>query len=294
LAARTWLQESDALFAVGSSLTITNYGQRIPPGKFVIHNTISQEDINKDYPADIGLPGDAKETLKAMIEEVKAQVGAQGRKGKTTVPAEVAKLKAMWYEEWMPLLTDDSEPINPYRLIWDIDRNLDKEHSVVTHDAGAPRDQMVPFFTATVPHSFIGWGKSTHLGYGIPLMIGVKLAFPDRFCLNFMGDGAFGMSGLDIETSARVGVPITTVVLNNGVMATYPGGFPTAREKYGVSHMTGDYAKIAEGMGAVGIKVTKPSEIAPALKRAWRLNAEGKTVLLDVLTRQEDKRSVRV
>ncbi len=291
LAARTWLQESDALFAVGSSLTITNYGQHIPPGKFIIHNTISQEDINKNYSPDIGLPGDARETLKAMIEEVKAQVGAQGRKGKTTVPAEVAKLKAKWYEEWMPLLTDDAEPINPYRLIWEIDRNLDKERSIVTHDAGAPRDQMVPFFTATVPHSFIGWGKSTHLGYGIPLMIGAKLAFPGRFCLNFMGDGAFGMSGMDIETSARAGVPITTVVLNNGVMATYPGGFPTAREKYGVSHMTGDYAKIAEGMGAVGIKVTKPSEIAPALKRAWRLNAEGKTVLLDVLTRPEDKRS---
>ena len=193
----------------------------------------------------------------------------------------------------MSLLTDDEEPINPYRVIWELNQNLDLENSIVTHDAGAPRDMMMPFFTATVPHSYIGWGKSTHLGYGIPLMIGAKLANPDKFCLNFMGDAAFGMSGLDIETSVRAGVPITTVVLNNGGMATYPGGFPTAREVYGVSHMYGDYAKIAEGMGAIGITVTKSAEIVPAIKRAQRLNADGKTVLLDVHTRFEDRRSPR-
>jgi thiamine pyrophosphate-dependent acetolactate synthase large subunit-like protein len=100
------------------------------------------------------------------------------------------------------------------------------------------------------------------------------------------------MSGLDIETSARAGLPITTVLSNNGIMATYPANvYPTAQDKYGVTRMQGDYAKIAEGMGAVGIKVTKPAEIAPALKRAQRLNAEGKTVLLDIHTRREEKRS---
>ena len=292
LAAKTWLQSADVLFAIGSSLTHTNFAQRIPAGKFIIHNTISQEDINKDHFADIGLAGDARETLHAMIEEVKAQIGPQGRRGKTTVPAEIAEIRAKWYEEWMPLLTDNSEPINPYRVIWEINRNLDKERSIVTHDSGAPREQMVPFFTATVPHSYIGWGKSTHLGYGIPLMIGAKMAYPDRFCLNFMGDAAFGMSGLDIETSDRAGLPITTVVMNNGIMATYPANsYLAAKDKYGVTHMQGDYAKIAKGMGAVGIKVTKPAAIAPALKRAQRLNAEGKTVLLDIHTRREEKRS---
>jgi thiamine pyrophosphate-dependent acetolactate synthase large subunit-like protein len=149
----------------------------------------------------------------------------------------------------------------------------------------------VPFYTATTPHSYVGWGKTTHLGFGIPLMIGAKLAHPDRFCLNLMGDGAFGMSGMDLETSARAGVPITTVLLNNGGMATYPGGFPTAREKFGVSHMQGDYAAIAEGMGATGITVKQASELAPALERAKRLNADGTTVLLDVHSNMEGRRS---
>ena len=293
LAARQWLQESDVLFAVGSSMTRTGYGQPIPEGKLIIHNVGSVEDINKDFAADIALPGDAKATLAAMIEEVKSQLGENGRKGQTDVPGEMAKVKEQWMEAWMPLLTDNEEPINPYRVIWELNQNLDLENSIVTHDAGAPRDMIMPFFTATVPHSYIGWGKSTHLGYGIPLMIGAKMANPDKFCLNFMGDGAFGMSGLDIETSARTGVPITTIVLNNGGMATYPGGFPTAREVYGVSHMIGDYAKIAEGMGAIGITVMKPAEIASALKRAQELNSDGKTVLLDIHTRFEDRRSPR-
>ena len=291
LPARRWLQESDVLFAVGSSMTRTSYGQPIPDGKVIIHNVESIEDINKDFPADVGLPGDAKLTLQAMVEEVKSQAGTKGRQGQTQVASEIAQLRDAWMGEWTALLNSDEIPINTYRVIGELDRNLDKENSIVTHDAGAPRDTIMPFYQATVPHSYIGWGKTTHLGYGIPLMIGAKLAKPDKFCLNFMGDGAFGMSGLDIETSVRAGAPITTIVLNNGGMATYPGGYPTASELYGVTHLTGDYAKVAEGLGAVGITITQPNEIAPALSRARQLNAEGRTVLLDIHTNLEARRS---
>ncbi len=291
LPARRWLQESDVLFAVGSSMTRTSYGQPIPDDKVIIHNVESIEDINKDFSADVGLPGDAGVTLRAMIDEIKAQAGDNGRRGQPDVSAEIAELRKQWMAEWTPLLTSDEVPINPYRVIGELERNLDKENSIVTHDAGAPRDSIMPFYTATVPHSYIGWGKTTHLGFGIPLMIGAKLARPDKFCLNFMGDGAFGMSGLDIETSVRAGAPITTVVLNNGGMATYPGGYPTANELFGATRMTGDYAKIAEGMGAVGITVTQPSEVGPAIQRAQQLNADGRTVLLDIHTSMEGRRS---
>jgi thiamine pyrophosphate-dependent acetolactate synthase large subunit-like protein len=291
LPARRWLQESDVLFAVGSSMTRTSYGQPVPGGKVIIHSVESVEDINKDFSVDVGLPGDAKLTLQAVIDEVKSQIGANGRKGQSSVADEIARLRDSWLAEWTPLLNSNEVPINTYRVIGELERNLDKENSIVTHDAGAPRDTIMPFYTATVPHSYIGWGKTTHLGYGIPLMIGAKLAKPDKFCLNFMGDGAFGMSGLDIETSVRAGAPITTIVLNNGGMATYPGGYPVSSELFGTTHMTGDYAKIAEGLGAVGIRVTQPSEIASALARARQLNADGKTVLLDIHTNLEGRRS---
>ena len=291
LPARRWLQDSDVLFAIGSSLTRTSYGQPIPDGKVIIHSVESIEDINKDYSVGVGLPGDARLTLQAMIEAVKAQLGENGRKGQSGVSGEIATLRKEWLAEWTPLLDSDEVPINAYRVIGELERVLDKENSIVTHDAGAPRDMILPFYTATVPHSYVGWGKTTHLGYGIPLMIGSKLARPDKFCINFMGDGAFGMSGLDIETSVRAQAPITTIVLNNGGMATYPGGYPTARELYGATLMTGDYAKVAEGLGAVGITVTRPAEVAPALRKAQQLNADGKTVLIDVHTNLEGRKS---
>ena len=287
--ARQWLDDCDVLFAVGASLTATPYGQRFSREKTLIHSVISDDEINKDTAAAIGLVGDAKLTLQAMIDAIKGEIGENGRD--TGVRSRIRAAKEAWLQQWQPYLANDDGPLSPYRVIHEMNRVLDHDNSVVTHDAGAPRDQIVPFYTATTPHSYIGWGKSTHLGFSIPLMIGAKMAAPERHCVNLMGDGAFGMSGLDIETSARAGIPITTIVLNNGIMATYPGGFPTAREKFGVSHMQGDYAGLAQAMGAEGIRVQHAAEMGPALEQAKRFNAEGKTVLIDVETRAEDSRA---
>ena len=291
LQARTWMQESDVLLGVGTSLTRTGYGQPIPDGKVMIHNTETVADLNKDFNVDVGLVGDTKLTLEMMVEEVKVQLGGQNRKGSSELADQIAEINDKWMAEWSDALTSDETPITPYRVIGEMINVLDQENSIVTHDAGAPRDIIMPFYPGTVPHSYVGWGKTTHLGYGIPLMTGVKMACPDKFCMNIMGDGAFGMSGLDIETSVRSGAAITTIVLNNGGMATYPGGYPTARESFGTTYMTGDYAKIAEGLGAVGITVTKPEEIAPALEQAKQLNADGKAVLIDVHSNMEARRS---
>ena len=287
--ARQWLDNCDVLFAVGSSLTWTPYGQSFSRDKFLIHSVIADEEINKDTAAAIGLVGDAKLTLEAIIDAVKGLIGEDGRDNGTK--ARIAEAREAWMAQWRPYLTNDDVPLSPYRVIHEMNQVLDSENSVVTHDAGAPRDQIVPFYTATTPHSYVGWGKTTHLGFSIPLMIGAKMAAPERMCVNLMGDGAFGMSGLDIETSARAGIPITTVLLNNGIMATYPGGFPTARLEFGVSHMQGDYAGLAKAMGAEGIHVSQAAEMAPALEQAKRLNADGKTVLIDVKTRAEDSRA---
>ena len=287
--AHAWIVESDTVLALGTSLTRNHYTQTVPAGKTLIHNTNAPDDVNKDTPSDIGLVGDARLTIEALIAAVNAEIGEGGRK--TGVAAKIAEERRAWMANWVDVLQSDEEPLNTYRVIHEINENIDPENSVVTHDAGAPRDSMVPFLTATSPHSYIGWGKTTHLGFGIPLMIGAKLADPTKFCLNFMGDGAFGMSGLDLETSVRAGLPITTVLLNNGGMATYPGGFPTAREQYGVSHMKGDYAQIAQGLGAVGITVTKAGEMGPAIQEARRLNAAGRTVLIDVHSNYESRKS---
>ena len=221
--ANEWLTGSDVMLALGTSLTRSPYAQKIKPGKTIIHNTNNADELNKDEAADIGLVGDTKLTIQALIACINAKTGGRGVGERSRIQAEVAAAKAAWMAKWTPALTDDSEPINYYRVIQALNDTLDPENSIVTHDAGAPRDTIVPFYTATTPHSYVGWGKTTHLGFGIPLIIGAKMAQPGKFCMNLMGDGAFGMSGTDIETAARSGAAITTVLLNNSAMATYSG-----------------------------------------------------------------------
>ncbi len=299
--ARTWLDRADLVVAIGTSLTRTPYGQRLPGGARLVHNTDNPDDIGKDENVDIALPGDAALTLRALLDEFDRRVAAGDDdatarvEARGAVEAEIAFARDRWLATWNPALDGDEEPLSYYRVIQALNDSLDRDRSIVTHDAGAPRDCLVPFYAATTPHSYVGWGKTTHLGFGIPLAIGAKLAHPDRFCCNMMGDGAFGMSGTDIETAARSGVAITTVLLNNGAMATYPIGSVmdpvTARTEFGVTRMQGDYAKIAEGMGAVGLRVTTTSELVAALEEAKARNAEGVTVLIDVAANVEARRS---
>lgn len=284
-----WLGQSDVLFAIGSGLTRTSFGLDIPNNKILIHSTISSEDINKDYDVDLGLVGDAKLTLQAMVEEVKAQVGDNGRESNTVLQSDIAKTKSEWLEDWHPLLNSDEVPVNPYRVINEINNVVEHENSIVTHDAGNPRDQIMPFYKAALPRGYIGWGKTTHLGYGIPLAIGAKLAEPSKFCMNFMGDLAFGHTGTEIETAVRTEVPITTVVINNKTMGGYDTKMPVAMEKYGAGNQSGDYADMAKAMGATGIQVTEPDGLVPALTQAQRENAEGRVTVIEVLTRQDTR-----
>ena len=294
LAAHNWLKNSDVVLVLGSSLTRTPYGQVLSSEKTLLHNTIDPEDLNKDVSAMVGLVGDTKLTLLALMEEFKTEGFKKDNGEVTQIKKEINVLKKKWMHDWDPILNSGEIPLNYYRIINEIYKNIDPENSIVTHDAGAPRDCMVPFYNATLPNSYIGWGKTTHLGFGIPLMIGAKMAHPDKFCLNLMGDGAFGMSGLDLETSVRAELPITTVLLNNGAMSTYEGTSligPVSKKDYGVSSMKGNYAKIAKGMGAEGIRVEKPNELEMALKNAQQLNKDGKTVLIDVISNVESRRS---
>ena len=284
-----WLGLADTVLAIGSGLTRTGFGLPIPPGKFLIHATSSAEDINKDYAADIGLVGDAKLTLQAMLDEAKAAVGEDGRAEDARMAEEIAVAKASWLAEWTPLLNSDEKPINPYRVIREINRHVDHANAVVTHDAGNPRDQIMPFYHAAEPHGYIGWGKTTHLGYGIPLAIGAKMAAPEKFCLNFMGDLAFGHTGMELETAVRAEIPITTVVINNLTMGGYDEKMPVAMERYGVGNQSGDYAGVAEALGAKAMHVEDVAGIAPALEAAKRANADGEVAMIEIRTRQETR-----
>ncbi len=189
--------------------------------------------------------------------------------------------------EWMPKLTSSEVPINPYRVIWEFMQAVDPSTAIVTHDSGSPRDQIVPFYVATKPRSYIGWGKSHSLGTGLGLIIGAKLAAPEKFCANFMGDAAFGMTGLDFETSVRSRLPITTIVLNNSTMAIETETMPVAHKKFRSRDLGGDYSAIGRALGGISERVDDPAEIAGALGRAVKSNMAGKSVLVEFITSEE-------
>ena len=151
-------------------------------------------------------------------------------------------------------------------------KHVDRDNTIVTHDSGSPREQTLPFWETSRAGTYMGWGKSTQLGYGLGITLGAKLAAPDMLCMNIMGDCSFGMTGMDIETASRNGIAILTVVFNNGVMACERSELKTSTVKYGALTVGGNYAKLAEALNVPSRRVEKPADIAGD-RKSTRLNS---------------------
>lgn len=283
----TFLQRADVIFAIGASLTKHNIvAAPIPAGKIIIHATNDERDINKHYAADYPILGDAKPVLRQFIEAVKDVLGKHP-KNDGKVVAEIKKEKDAWMAEWMPKLTSNEKPMTPYRVMWEFMNLFDRKEVIVTHDAGSPRNQLVPFYQAPTPRSYLGWGKSHALGTGLGLAMGAKLAAPEKLCVNFMGDAAFGMTGLDFETAVRNNIPILTIVLNNNFMAAETHSMQASHERYGTMNILGNYADLAKSLGGWSERIEEPGQIVPALQRAHKTTLDGKAALLEFVTSRE-------
>ena len=282
-----FLRRSDLVFGIGTSFQKTLASAPVPRGKAIIQSTINDKDLNSEYGLEDMLLGDAKLVLRQLIDEVKQALGGNGRRGDASVSSEIAGIKREWLDEWMPRLTSDDIPISPYRVVWELNNGLDKANSIVTHDSGNPRDQIVPFYEATTPRGYIGWGNSTQLGAGLGYALGAKLAAPEKTVVKLMGDTAVGMCGTDFETASRNRIGTITVIVNNGAMGGYEKNIPIAVEKYGSKFLTGDYTKMADSLGCHAETITQPGDIAPALARAQEIAAGGQPVVLEIITREE-------
>ena len=281
-----FLREADLIFGIGCSFTKTNFGVDMPAGKSIIHATLDPLDVNKNVVSELALIGDAKLTLDALLPAIEAELGGATR-DPAPVAREIAEVHEPWLARWMPKLTSDETPINPYRVIWDLAHHVDLDNTIITHDAGSPRDQLSPFWRATKPLSYIGWGKTTQLGYGLGLAMGAKLARPDKLCINVWGDAAIGFTGMDFETAVRERIPILSILLNNFSMAIELKIMPVSTERYRATDISGDYAAMARAFGAYGERVTDPSEIIPAIQRGIEQTRQGNPALLEFITSKE-------
>ena len=283
-----FLTKADVILGIGTSFTKHGMTTSIPQGKVFIHATNDPIDIGKNYQVDHPIIGDAKLVLRQFIDACKDLLGDRARSGDSTVAEEIASVRAEWLAQWMPKLTSNESPITPYRVIWEFMNNVDPSEAIVTHDSGSPRDQIMPFYQSAGPRTYLGWGKSHGLGTGLGLNIGAKLAAPDKFAVNFMGDAAFGMTGLDFETAVRSNIPILTVVFNNSTMAIETASMAASHSLYGTRDLGGNYADMAKSMGGWAERVTDPGDVAPAILRAKNATEDGHAALLEFITSEED------
>jgi acetolactate synthase-1/2/3 large subunit len=282
-----FLQSADLIFAIGASFTRTGFGITMPKGKTMIQATQDPGDVNKDIAVDQALIGDAGLTLDALLDALREVIGAKPRGRRGEVEGEIAQVREGWLKQWMPKLTSEAAPLNPYRVLWELQNAVDVRNTIITHDAGSPRDQLSPTWRAVEPLSYIGWGKTTQLGYGLGLAMGAKLAHPDKLCMNVWGDAAIGFTGMDFETAVRERIPIMSIQLNNFSMAMELPVMQVATEKYRSTDISGNYADMAKAFGGYGERVTNPNQIVPAIKRGIEKTKEGTPVLLEFITSQE-------
>jgi acetolactate synthase-1/2/3 large subunit len=285
-AVHTYLQEADIIFGIGCSFALTGFGVQMPRGKRIIHATLDPMDLNKDVPAEYTLTGDAKLTLQLLSEAMETLDKTQA-KARESVPERIESIRTAWLSDWMPKLTSNDAPISPYRVIWELMKVVDPDNTVITHDAGSPRDQITPFWVSTKPLSYIGWGKTTQLGYGLGLAMGAKLARPEALCINVWGDAAIGFTGMDFETAVRENLPILSILFNNFSMAIELPIMRVATEKYRSTDISGNYADMAKAFGGYGERVTDPNDIVAAIARGIDATKNGQAALLEFITDKE-------
>src|SRR5688500_4818061 len=284
-----FLANADVIFGIGCSFAATTYGVAMPSGKTIIHATLDPADINHTVPVDYALAGDAALTLDALLCEVQERLGDSARGRFDDVSGEIASVKAPWLDSCQPKLSTDEIQLSPYRVIRDLLATVDVANTIITHDAGSPRDQLSPFWVSQEPLSYLGWGKTTQLGYGLGLAMGAKLAKPDKLCINVWGDAAIGFTGMDFETAVRERIPILSILLNNYSMAIELKVMPVSTEKYRSTDISGNYADMAKAFGGYGERVTQPGEIKAAIQRGIEATQKGRPALLEFITSKETR-----
>lgn len=287
-----FVNDSDLVFGIGCSFTDTHYGISVPPDKPTVHATLDPDDVDKNVPADTPVIGDAKLVLSRLIDQLHERVDDPPLLDAGSISAEIERQQESWLDEWRPKLVSDQTPLTPYRVIWELMETVPVEETIITHDAGSPRDQLAPFWEARSPLTYIGWGKTTQLGYGLGLAMGAKLAAPDALCINVWGDAAIGFTGMDLETAVREDIPILSVLFNNFSMAMEVEHMEESTQKYGTTDISGNYADMMTAFGGYGERIEQPESIQPAIRRGIQKTETGTPVLLEFITKQETEYAV--
>ena len=285
--AEHFLRKCDVLFSIGAILFPNRFSHTIPDAekKTIVQCTIDTLDINRSYETRCAVIGDARLTLQALGEELGKRTGG-GRKNPVLLE-EIRAARQEFMAKFRPWLESNEMPINPYRVLGDLMKVLDPKQSFVTADSGNTRDQTSTVYETHIPRGFLGWGNVSTLGFSLAGAVAAKLAYPSRQCVHVTGDaGVCYMMG-NFEAVARYKIGITTLHINNGGYSGYgPGFWGAGHDPYTwkvSDHESACMSSMAKAVGFHAEDVTKPSEIVPALERAFDENAKGRPAFVEFI-----------
>jgi len=283
---RGMVDEADVIVAVGNRTNQngTDTWSLLPPGARLIHIDIDPQEIGRNHEA-LRLAGDARATLEALLDALKAGNLGQRRDSRAGVEARIAEGKARHQEEIAEISASAKVPVRPERMMADLDRLLGPDHIVVADASYASIWICNSLQSRRAGQRFLTPRGMAGLGWGLPMAIGAKLARPEApvFCL--AGDGGFAHVWSELETARRLGTHVVLAVLNNEIL-----GFQKHAEdsRYG-AHTTAvyfnsvDHAKVAEAAGCRGVRVTDPADFGPAVEEAFALT-DRTTTVIDVMS----------
>jgi acetolactate synthase-1/2/3 large subunit len=281
LGRRYGMVKSDSVILIGTPIDFRlSYGAEslFPQNPKLIEIMTDGTKIGQNRAVDAGIVGDTKVILRAIIDGLKASsYKSPGKAWVEEVITEDAALKAV--DE--PMLNSDSVPIHPMRLVGDLRDFLDRDATVIG-DGGDIVTFAARVLNINEPGHWLDPGQFGCLGAGSGFAAAAQLARKGKQVVIVYGDGGFGLTGFDVETYVRFNLPIVSVLGNNGAWNQTTQGVlkRTGRALATYLSQETDYAKIMEGMGGYGERITDPNEIKPALARAF---ASGKPALLDVV-----------
>lgn len=276
-AANLGVTQCDLLITIGSRFSdrVIGNAKTFAKNAKIIQIDVDPAEINKNIVVDCSVIGDVKEVLKRMntrVEDHNHDEWLQHVQGMV---------------EKYPLKYNEEGLTGPY-VIEEIYK-ITKGDAIITTEVGQHQMWAAQFYKYSKPRTFITSGGLGTMGYGLGASLGAKMGCPDKTVINIAGDGCFRMNMNEIATAARYNIPVIQVVINNhvlGMVRQWQTLFYGKRYSNTVLNDAVDFVKLAEAMGAVGMRVTKKEEVAPAIENAISL---GRPVVIDCVIDCDDK-----
>jgi acetolactate synthase I/II/III large subunit len=283
------VSNADAVLVVGSRLAPTDTCFENPElldadRQVLLQIDVEPLNVGRHYPVKGAIVADARDALAALVAELKPRVTPARRDAGRRRTAHLAELKTLHRFFAEPEQRAEDIPLRPERVITELGRRLG-ERALVTMDAGANRLYMTHYFQSRGPGIVYQPSSIGGMGYALPAAMAAKLASPERDCVAVCGDGGFAMTMNALFTAAQYRIPVVTVVLNNSVLGWVKDGQRRRGNRFIASELgRNDYARIAQAMGCVGIRVESVKDL---LGELGRVNGAKEPVVLDVVTTED-------